>query len=158
MRARADHPAATRYRCRCCGGGLSHVFIDLGASPLCESYLSAEQLGEPELFYPLTVYVCEHCLLVQLPPHVTGEHIFSEYAYFSSYSTSYVEHARRNAIALSIDLAWRRPFRGRAGQQRRLSVAKFRGTRDPVLGNRAGGEHRQSRPRARRTHTGEILR
>src|SRR5436190_4240147 len=96
----ADHATATRYRCRCCGGGLSHVFIDLGASPLCESYLSAEQLGEPELFYPLTVYVCEHCLLVQLPTHVSGEHIFGEYAYFSSYSTSYLDHARRNAIAL----------------------------------------------------------
>jgi len=96
----ADHATATRYRCRCCGGGLSHVFIDLGTSPLCESYLSAEQLGEPELFYPLIVYVCEHCLLVQLPTHVSGEHIFSEYAYFSSYSTSYLEHARRNAIAL----------------------------------------------------------
>ena len=67
---------------------------------MCESYLSAEQLGEPELFYPLTVYVCEHCLLVQLPTHVSGEHIFSEYAYLSSYSTSYLEHARRNAIAL----------------------------------------------------------
>ncbi len=95
-----DQATATHYRCRCCGGRLSHVFIDLGTSPLCESYLSAEQLGEPELFYPLTVYVCEHCLLVQLPTHVSGEHIFSEYAYFSSYSTSYLEHARRNAIAL----------------------------------------------------------
>jgi C-methyltransferase C-terminal domain/Putative zinc binding domain/Methyltransferase domain len=90
----------TLNRCRCCGAGLQHVFVDLGTSPLCESYLTAEQLSEPELFYPLTVFVCEHCLLVQLPTHVSGEQIFSEYAYFSSYSTSYLEHARQNVNAI----------------------------------------------------------
>jgi len=90
----------SQNRCRFCQAELRHVLVDLGTSPLCESYLSAQQLDEPELFYPLTVYVCEKCLLVQLPAHVSGEHIFSEYAYFSSFSTSYLAHAKHNAEAL----------------------------------------------------------
>jgi SAM-dependent methyltransferase len=69
--------------------------VDLGMSPPCESFLTAEQLNEIEPFYPLHVYVCEQCLLVQLPEHVDPRDIFREYAYFSSYSKSWVEHARR---------------------------------------------------------------
>ena len=69
-------------------------------SPLCESYLSAEQLDTTEPFYPLAVYVCDKCLLAQLPTYVSGEHIFQEYAYFSSFSTSWVEHCRRNVDSL----------------------------------------------------------
>jgi SAM-dependent methyltransferase len=64
-------------------------------SPLCESYLTADQLDQTEAFYPLHVFVCENCFLVQLPEYVKPEHIFTEYAYFSSYSTSWVEHARK---------------------------------------------------------------
>jgi hypothetical protein len=64
-------------------------------SPLCESYLSREGLNQMEPFYPLHALVCEKCLLVQLEEYVAPEHIFSEYAYFSSYSDSWVEHARR---------------------------------------------------------------
>src|SRR5215475_11539164 len=82
--------------CRLCGAALKHVFVDLGTSPLCESYLTARQLLEPEVYYPLVVYTCEKCLLVQLPAHVGGDQIFQEYAYFSSFSTSYLDHARRN--------------------------------------------------------------
>jgi hypothetical protein len=89
-----------RHCCRFCNHELQSVFVDLGTSPLCESFLSAEQLAQPEPFYPLTVYVCDKCFLVQLPAHVSGEHIFSEYAYFSSYSSSYLEHARLNAESL----------------------------------------------------------
>lgn len=66
-------------------------------SPLCETYLTAENLDEPELFYPLHVLLCEKCLLVQLPAYVSGESIFSDYAYFSSYSDSWVAHAKRYA-------------------------------------------------------------
>ena len=66
-------------------------------SPLCESYVSADHLDEPESFYPLHVRICESCLLVQLPAYVPGEDIFSDYAYFSSYSDSWVAHARRYA-------------------------------------------------------------
>ncbi len=69
-------------------------------SPLCESYVPAERLGEAEAFYPLHVYICEECLLVQLPVHVAGEDIFSDYAYFSSYSDSWVAHAKRYADAM----------------------------------------------------------
>ena len=53
-------------RCRFCGTGLYHTFVDLGMSPLCESYVSADQLNHMESFYPLHVYVCEKCFLVQL--------------------------------------------------------------------------------------------
>jgi hypothetical protein len=66
-------------------------------SPLCESYVSAEHLNEMEAFYPLHVYVCEKCFLVQLDEFVSPQHIFSEYAYFSSYADSWVAHARRYA-------------------------------------------------------------
>ncbi len=88
------------HRCRLCDAPLQRVFVDLGTSPLCESYLTQEQLAEPESFYPLKVYVCESCLLVQLPAHVSGEQIFSEYAYFSSFSDSYLVHARQNVNSL----------------------------------------------------------
>jgi hypothetical protein len=80
--------------CRFCGTTLRHTFVDLGMSPLCESYLSSDQLNQMEPFYPLHVYVCDECFLVQLDAYVSAEHIFSEYAYFSSYSDSWVEHAR----------------------------------------------------------------
>ena len=66
-------------------------------SPLCESYVSADNLDAMEKFYPLHVRICDSCLLVQLPPYVSGEDIFSDYAYFSSYSDSWVAHARRYA-------------------------------------------------------------
>jgi SAM-dependent methyltransferase len=85
------------HACRFCGAGLRHSFADLGSSPLANSYLRADQLDGPEPFYPLHAYVCEHCFLVQLPVVESPETIFSEYAYFSSTSTSWVEHAKRYA-------------------------------------------------------------
>ena len=88
------------HPCRLCGASLTHTFVDLGMSPLCESYVAAEQLDEPEIFYPLHVRLCGSCLLVQLPAYVSGEHIFSDYAYFSSYSDSWVAHAERYAQAM----------------------------------------------------------
>jgi hypothetical protein len=81
--------------CRLCGADLDHTFIDLGMSPPCESYLAADQLDQGEVFYPLHVRVCERCLLVQLPAYLPAEEIFSDYAYFSSFSDSWVEHCRR---------------------------------------------------------------
>jgi SAM-dependent methyltransferase len=66
-------------------------------SPLCESYVPAARLDDPEIFYPLHVRLCDTCLLVQLPAYVSGEDIFSDYAYFSSYSDSWVAHAKRYA-------------------------------------------------------------
>ena len=81
--------------CRLCGAELTHTFVDLGMSPLCESYLSAGQCDQGEAFYPLHVRVCSECLLVQLPAYIPPEDIFSDYAYFSSYSDSWVGHAER---------------------------------------------------------------
>ena len=80
--------------CRFCSAPSRHTFVDLGMSPLCESYVPAERLGAMEPFYPLHVRICEQCLLVQLEEFVAPEEIFTEYAYFSSYSDSWVAHAR----------------------------------------------------------------
>jgi SAM-dependent methyltransferase len=82
-------------RCRFCDAVLQDVFLDLGLSPLANSYVPAERLGAGEMFWPLKVYVCRRCLLVQLEVFETPENIFSEYAYFSSYSDTWLEHARR---------------------------------------------------------------
>jgi SAM-dependent methyltransferase len=79
--------------CRSCGAALKDTFVDLGMSPLCESYVPAEALNHVEAFYPLHVWVCRECLLVQLDEYVTPEHIFTEYAYFSSFSTAWLKHA-----------------------------------------------------------------
>lgn len=87
----------TLAECRLCGTALTETFVDLGMSPLCESYLPADRLDAAETFYPLHVRICPACLLVQLPAHVPGEEIFADYAYFSSYSDSWVAHARRYA-------------------------------------------------------------
>lgn len=97
MRVEEEKPV---LQCRLCDAPLTQTFVDLGMSPLCESYLRADQLDAPETFYPLHVRVCASCLLVQLPAYVPGEDIFSDYAYFSSYSTSWVAHARRYAESM----------------------------------------------------------
>jgi hypothetical protein len=81
--------------CRLCSAELTQTFVDLGMSPPCESYVTAGELDQGETFYPLHVRVCSQCLLVQLPAYIRAEEIFSHYAYFSSYSDSWVEHARR---------------------------------------------------------------
>jgi SAM-dependent methyltransferase len=84
-------------RCRFCRAPLSRTFADLGMSPLCESYVTAGQLDQMEPFFPLHVRVCAQCFLVQLGEYVSPAQIFSEYAYFSSYSESWVRHAKAYA-------------------------------------------------------------
>lgn len=91
----AGHPIEPTVNCRFCGTPLVHEFVDLGMSPLCESYVSREQLDCMEAFYPLRVLVCHSCFLVQIREYVAAEDIYSDYAYFSSYSTSWLEHARQ---------------------------------------------------------------
>src|SRR3954468_16227879 len=81
-------------RCRLCGSATPASVVDLGATPPCESFLAADQLDRPEPAYPLHLRVCTDCWLAQIPPLITPEETFKEYAYFSSYSTSWVEHAR----------------------------------------------------------------
>jgi SAM-dependent methyltransferase len=88
--------------CRFCGAALEHTFVDLGMSPLCESYVPADRVAAMEAFYPLHAKVCEGCLLVQLEEFVTADAIFSEYAYFSSYSDSWVAHAR-NYVEMAVE-------------------------------------------------------
>jgi SAM-dependent methyltransferase len=86
---------ATLTACRFCGAELKHTLVDLGMSPPCESYVTPGRLFQVEAFYPLHVYVCERCFLVQLQEHLSPDAIFSDYAYFSSFSDSWLEHARR---------------------------------------------------------------
>jgi SAM-dependent methyltransferase len=96
--ARADQPT-----CRFCAATLRHTFVDLGMSPLCESYVPGERTNAMEPFYPLHARICARCLLVQLEEFVAPDEIFTEYAYFSSYSDSWVAHARAY-----VDMAARR--------------------------------------------------
>ncbi len=93
-------PAPAGPACRFCGAALDRVILDLGMSPLCESFLQADELDSMEPFYPLRVQVCEACWLVQLAEYVAPEQIFTEYAYFSSFSDSWVAHAGRFARSM----------------------------------------------------------
>src|SRR4051794_37457242 len=86
---------STTASCRLCAHELTHTFADLGMSPLANSYISPEKLNAVEPFYPLHAWVCDRCFLVQLEQFETPQHIFSDYAYFSSYSETWVEHARQ---------------------------------------------------------------
>ena len=101
--AKAAHTFAG---CRLCGSRLRHTLVDLGMSPPCENFLRADQLDQMEAYYPLNVLVCDTCYLVQLKEYMSPESIFSEYAYFSSYSASWVAHARAycEAMAKRLDL------------------------------------------------------
>jgi len=81
-------------QCRFCNKPLQYLFLSLGSFPLPNSYLTQEQLHQKEIFYPLEVYVCDHCFLVQLQEYETPENIFGDYAYFSSYSDTWLKHAK----------------------------------------------------------------
>jgi SAM-dependent methyltransferase len=85
-------PRTAAKPCRFCGMGLRRTFVDLGMSPLCETYPSANDLNQGEVYYPLRAYVCERCFLVQLEQYENPENIFSDYPYFSSYSDSWLRH------------------------------------------------------------------
>src|SRR2546423_11876128 len=90
-------------QCRFCKTELTHVFIDLINSPASNSFLTKEQLSEPEIFYPLKVFSCHSCFLVQIDEYKKSDDIFNnEYVYFSSYSKTWLEHAR-NYTAMMID-------------------------------------------------------
>jgi SAM-dependent methyltransferase len=92
LHSETEHSAAT-IRCRFCGVGLQRTFVDLGMSPLCETYPSPGDLNRGEVYYPLHVYVCDQCFLVQLEQYESAENIFSDYPYFSSYSDSWLKHS-----------------------------------------------------------------
>ena len=80
--------------CRYCQSVLRYTFVDLGMSPIANCYLKQRQLNQMEAFYPLHAYVCDHCFLVQLEEFETPEHIFKDYAYFSSFSDTWLQHAK----------------------------------------------------------------
>jgi hypothetical protein len=86
--------SSQRGNCRFCATPLRQTFVDLGMSPLCQTHIEPDQLDQMEPFYPLHVRICESCFLVQLDVYVSPTTIFSDYSYFSSYSDSWVEHAR----------------------------------------------------------------
>ena len=92
-----------RYRentsvvCRFCDQILEQIFVDLGMSPLANSYLTSAQLHQMEPFYPLRIYVCSDCLLVQAEEFESPDSIFGDYAYFASYSDTWLRHAKTYA-------------------------------------------------------------
>lgn len=96
--------------CRFCGAPLDHTFVDLGVSPLSNAYLAADKLHRMEPFFPLHAYVCGSCFLVQLEEFQSPAEIFTDYAYFSSYSASWLAHAQRYAAEtierFSMDSGW----------------------------------------------------
>lgn len=92
----AHHP-----HCRSCHAGLHILVVDLGTSPLCQTLVEPDHLDQGEAHYPLSVYFCDECYLVQLQEYVSPSEIFSEYPYFSSYSSSWIEHGRRYCTDIS---------------------------------------------------------
>jgi len=86
---------AKKTHCRFCGTELNNVFVDLGMSPICNNIVKPHQINAMEPFYPLLVYVCEECFLVQLDEYVSPDEIFDDYTYFSSFSTSWLEHCKK---------------------------------------------------------------
>lgn len=98
---KSDKKGKPNHCCRFCGSYLEQTFIDLGMSPLANSYIAENQLNHMEPFYPLHVYICKECLLVQLEEFTSPQSIFGDYAYFSSYSDSWLEHAEKYVGAVS---------------------------------------------------------
>ena len=143
--------------CRLCGSTDLRSFLDLGATPPCELFLTAAAVEEPEPTYPLHVRVCQRCLLAQIPPLITPEETFTEYAYFSSFSDllgrARPPVRRRRGRA---PRAHPRLLRGRGGQQRRLPAPARRRARHPLPGRRAVGQRRRGRPRQGRAHAHRV--
>lgn len=86
--------------CRFCSAPLRHVFVDLGMSPVSNSFVKPENADKPEPFFPLKAFVCEACKLVQIEPYGKPDEIFDDYVYFSSYSDSWLKHAERYTQAM----------------------------------------------------------
>src|SRR5262245_17491341 len=89
------------FGCRHCGAPLEHSFCDLGMSPLANAYIEPRAASDMERFYPLHAFVCSRCWLVQLQEFETPAQIFGDYAYFSSYSESWLAHARAYVEAVT---------------------------------------------------------
>ena len=148
-----------RACCRFCGATVEAVFADLGSSPLANSYLSPELLGAMEPFYPLRALVCGRCFLVQLEEFESPAQIFSDYAYFSSYSTSWLEHCRHYAEQMIAPL-------GLGAHSHVIELASndgyllqyFRERGVPVLGVEPAANVAQVAATTRHPHGGRVLR
>ena len=92
-----NSPSSHAPKCRFCASALSHTFADLASSPLCQKHITPEEWDRVEPFYPLYAWVCDKCHLVQLAEYVSPSEIFNDYAYFSSFSTSWLDHAKSYA-------------------------------------------------------------
>ena len=135
--------------CLFCEASLEHTFVDLGMSPLCESYLTAEQLNQMEPFYPLHVYVCERCFLVQLQEYVRPERIFNEYAYFSSYSDSWLPPRRLYADMIVDASGSRRDTAGWSSSAATTATCSSTSWQGRAGARRRAGGQRRGRRRAR---------
>src|SRR5262249_43311462 len=96
----------TKPICRGCGTRLHESFVDLGQSPLANSFVTVDRVDAPETFYPLHAYVCDQCFLVQLHVAATPLEIFDEYAYFSSYSVTWLKHAESFVSTMLAERTW----------------------------------------------------
>ena len=122
-------------RCRLCDSNRLLSVLDLGATPPCETFLTADELDSPEATFPLHLRVCEDCLLLQIPALITPEDTFTEYAYFSSFSDSWVQHAKTFVDDAAERLGLGRRFvRRRSREQRRLSPTACGRRGIPCLG------------------------
>ena len=150
---------AGAHSCRLCGGHVEHTFVDLGMSPLCESFLLPDQLDAMEPYFPLRAVVCGDCFLVQLNEYVRPEHIFNEYAYFSSYSTTWVAHAKAYCEMIAARLGLGAGQLGRrAREQRRISAPALSAARRARARDRAGRQRRQGRDRQGHSDAGRLFR
>ena len=120
---------AATVTCRNCGAPVTRTFVDLGMSPLVQSFVRADKLDTMEPFYPLNVLICDGCKLVQLRDYVSPDSIFTEYAYFSSYSETWLAHARAHVetMAARLDLGQVVRDEQRHAGRRRGPAARARG-------------------------------
>ena len=135
---------AMNVPCRNCNAELRHSFVDLGPSPLANSYVEPDRVLEAEPFYPLHAYVCDNCFLVQLRRCPSAESIFTDSTRTSPPTrTRVLAHARDYADDDDGAVRLAAATGGRDGEQRRLPAAVLHGARHAGAGRRAGGEHRR---------------
>ena len=149
----------TSMNCRFCGAALERTFVDLGMSPLCETYPSVAELARGEMYYPLHVYICEQCWLVQLEEFETAESIFSDYAYFASFSDSWLKHCEKycNDMKARFDLN-AQSFVAEVASNDGYLLQYFVRMGIPVLGIEPAANVAGRRGEERRSNAGALLR
>ena len=149
----------TTKPCRFCGAELQQTFVDLGMSPLCETYPSAADLNRGETYYPLHAYVCSRCFLVQLEQFESGEAIFSDYAYFSSYSDSWLKHCEKYCDKMMTRFGLNeKSFVVEVASNDGYLLQYFVRSKIPVLGIEPAAQCRQSCARKGDSHARAVFR